>query len=130
MEGGFFMALEIKCRDLGYADCFWKALSNTEDKLADYVALHLRDHHGVKEFTQEMIAAVKKMGKISTPPESGNDPVMKEYRCPRCSWRYLAQTEDLIADAAAVHARDEHGVSEFTQEMITEVKNSLKPWAG
>lgn len=122
------MVLEINCKDLGNPDCKWKAVSNTEDKLADYVALHMRDQHGVREFTQEMIADVKKTGKMVTPSGAGEDPDMKEYRCPKCSWRYLAQTEDLIADAAAVHARDKHNVKEFTQEMITQVKNSLLPW--
>lgn len=124
------MAFEVKCSDLGHADCGWKAVSNTEDKLSDYVALHMRDHHGVHEFTQEMIAEVKRLGKVISPPETGKDPDMKEYRCPECGWRYIAQTEDLIADAAAVHARDKHSVTTFTQEMISEVKKNLTLWSG
>lgn len=125
------MALEVKCSDLGHADCNWKAVSNTEDKLVDFVAVHARDHHGVQNFTQEMIAGVKnKLNQISVSPGEEEEPAMKEYHCPKCSWRYIAQTDDLIADAAAVHARDEHDVQNFTQEMIHEVKNSLKPWSG
>jgi predicted small metal-binding protein len=123
------MALEIKCSDLGHNDCGWKAVSNTEDKLADYVALHMRDQHGIREFTQEMIADVKKLGKVVTPSDKSKDPSMKVYRCSKCDWRYIAQTEDLIADAVAVHERDVHDVKLFTPEMVGKVKNSLNPWS-
>jgi len=126
------MALEIRCRDLGHPDCDWTARSNTEDRLVDYVAVHVRDHHGVREFSPEMIAEVKQR---SAPAVAGGreeigEPVMKEYRCPRCDWRYIAQTETLIADAAALHARDRHDVTVFTEEMITRVKNGLREWSG
>ncbi|RMG03784.1 MAG: DUF1059 domain-containing protein, partial [Nitrospirae bacterium] len=115
------MAFEFKCNKLGNRGCKWKAISNTEDKLVDLVAVHMRDEHDVKDFTQEMIAEVKqKMSEVSLKGE-GDIPEMKEYRCPECNWRYLAQTENLIADAAALHARDVHGVKEFTEEMIAEV---------
>lgn len=125
------MALEIKCRDLGYKDCGWKAVSNTEDRLVDYVAVHARDHHGVKEFSQDMIATVKnKVAEPATIYEEEGELRMREYRCPDCSWRYIAQTEALIADAAAVHARDTHNVTVFTEEMINRVKNSLTDWSG
>ncbi len=123
------MALEIRCSDLGYSNCDWRATANTEDRLVDFVSVHVRDQHGVTNFTQEMIAETKK--KLRTPSAIQEDePTMKEYHCPDCDWRYIAQTEDLIADAVAVHARDEHGVTEFTQEMIAKVKNNLKPWSG
>ncbi len=124
------MALEIRCSDLGYANCIWNAVANTEDKLVDYVAVHMRDEHGIINFTQEMITEVKKKLGPTSASLGEEEPTMKEYQCPDCDWRYIAQTVNLIADAAAVHARDEHGVTEFTEEMITEVKNSLKPWAG
>lgn len=125
------MALEIRCSDLGHPECGWKAVSNTEDKLVDYVAVHARDHHGIKEFSQDMIATVK--NRLAEPAELIEDegePQMREYKCPDCSWRYIAQTEALIADAAAVHARDEHNVTVFTEEMIAGVKNNLKEWSG
>jgi predicted small metal-binding protein len=125
------MALEIRCSDLGNPECSWKAVSNTEDRLVDYAAVHARDHHGVKEFSQEMIATVKnKVGEPVDLHEDDGEPEMREYHCPDCSWRYIAQTEALIADAAALHAREEHNVTVFTEEMITGVKNNLQLWSG
>jgi predicted small metal-binding protein len=61
------------------------------------------------------------------------DLVLKEYNCdmdPECTWRYIAQTEELIADGVALHAREAHGVKEFTPEMIAKVKKSTHEWAG
>ncbi len=58
---------------------------------------------------------------------------MKEFKCnidPGCGWRYIAMTEELITDGAAVHARDVHGIREFTPEMIAMVKNSIQEWGG
>jgi predicted small metal-binding protein len=125
------MAFEVKCSDLSHGGCSWFARANVEDKLVDIVAVHMRDYHEIKDFTQEMIAEVKnKLSAISFVFSEEGDPVVKEYLCPQCDWRYIAQTENLIADAAAMHARDKHNIEEFTEEMITEVKNSLKPWSG
>ncbi len=125
------MALEIKCSDLGHRDCKWKAVSNTEDKLVDFVAVHARDHHGVSNFTQEMIAEVKnKLGEPTMEIDENGEPEMMEFNCPDCSWRYIAQTTDLMVDAIAVHARDEHNVTVFTEEMRTAAKQGLKPWSG
>ena len=60
--------------------------------------------------------------------------VLKEFRCQdigqKCSWKYIAQTEELIADGVAVHAREAHGIREFSPEMMTKVKNSLHEWKG
>jgi len=40
------------------------------------------------------------------------------------------QTEELIADIVAVHAREAHGIKEFTPEMKTRVENTLHAWKG
>ena len=47
-----------------------------------------------------------------------------------CGFRYIAQTEELIADGVAVHAREAHGINVFTAEMATKVKNLAHPWKG
>lgn len=123
------MAYEFKCSDLGYAECNWQAVSNTEDKLVDLVAVHARDHHGVRDFTQEMIAKVKNsLTNVEEVDEESEEFQVKEYHCKECSWHYIAQTTDLIVDAVAVHDRDEHGVTVFTEQMRAEVRNNLKPW--
>lgn len=125
------MAFRIGCKDLGHADCDWYAVSNTEDRLVDYVAVHARDHHGITEFTPEMMASVKNsLGNLPKAVTDSPEPVMQMYNCPLCSWSYFAQTEDLIADAAALHARDAHNITEFTKEMAHTVKSSLTVWTG
>lgn len=123
------MALEIKCKNIGNEGCNWKAVANTEDRLIDYMAVHSRDQHGINNFTQEMIAQAKSVIKEAASEKEG-DPAMMEYHCPDCNWKYFAQTTDLIVDAAALHARDDHNVTEFGEEMKAKVKNSLKPWSG
>ncbi len=123
------MAFTISCRELGHEGCNWHAVSNTEDRLVDFVAVHSRDHHGIRDFTQEMIATVKnRLGNVPETTAGEEEPVMKEYRCPKCSWRYLAQTDDLIVDAVALHARDAHEIKEFSREMGQKVKSHLTEW--
>ncbi len=124
------MALEFKCNDLGYTDCKWKAISNTTDKLVDLVAVHLRDQHNIMDFNQEMITQVKNKSYDTKLAPGEGELEVKEYKCPKCDWRYIAQTADLITDAVALHERDDHDVNSFTQEMIAAVKNNLKPWSG
>jgi predicted small metal-binding protein len=59
---------------------------------------------------------------------------MKEFKCRdlgySCDWKYIAQTEELIADGVAVHTRDAHGIKDFTPEMKTKVENALHEWRG
>ena len=126
---------EFKCASLGN-NCTWKHIAQTEELLADVVALHLRDVHGMKAVSQDMVGKVKSL--FSNPPpveaKAAEGLVLKEFRCQdighTCSWRYIAQTEELIADGVALHAREVHNVKEFTPELMTKVKNSLHEWKG
>jgi predicted small metal-binding protein len=124
---------EFSCRSIGI-DCSWKHVARTEDLLLDAAALHLRDVHGETAVDKERIARIRNSFiKPSKFVEVATDiPVMKEFRCRdigmQCEWRYLAQTEELIVDGAAVHARDVHGITEFTPEMIAKVKTSIREW--
>jgi predicted small metal-binding protein len=55
------------------------------------------------------------------------DLVLQEYNCdhdPECTWRYIAQTEDLIVEGAPAHARDKHRIGEFTHAMAEKVKKT------
>ncbi len=60
--------------------------------------------------------------------------MMKEFRCQdlgtACTWRYIAQTEELLADGVAVHAREAHGIREFTPELMAKVKTLSHEWTG
>ncbi|HET7318504.1 MAG TPA: DUF1059 domain-containing protein, partial [Nitrospirota bacterium] len=101
------------------------------------VAIHLRDVHNVPSLTQEMVGNIKqafsKAEPIAVPPEQ-DKLVLKEVSCKdlgmNCGFRYIAQTEELIADGVAVHAREAHGINVFTAEMATKVKNLAHPWKG
>jgi len=125
---------EFACKNLGYNDS-WKYIAKTEELLADMVAVHLRDVHGVNELSPDMLGKIK--NSFSNPSQADAagvaDLVLKEYNCdmePACTWRYIAQTEELIADGVAVHAREAHGIKEFSPEMMTRVKNSAHEWKG
>ncbi len=125
---------EFTCASLGNK-CTWKHVARTEELLADVAAIHLREVHGVKEVGPDMLGRIKN---LFTPPTGADaarsgDPVLKEYNCNMdrgCTWRYIAMTEELIADGAAVHAREVHGIREFTPEMIAKVKNAVHVWEG
>ena len=126
---------EFTCRGLGN-DCSWKHVARTEDLLTDIVALHLREVHGMASLDAAMVAKIK--GAFSNPTaveaKEAEGLVLKEFRCSdlgqKCSWHYIAQTEDLIVDGVAVHAREAHGITEFTPEMRTKVENLLRVWNG
>lgn len=126
---------EFKCASLGN-QCTWKYIAKTEELLADIVAIHLRDVHGVTAVSADTVGKIKNAFSNS-PRIEGNkseDLVMKEFHCKElghnCSWKYIAQTVDLIADGVAVHLREAHETREFTQEMKVKVANSLRPWKG
>jgi len=127
---------EVACKSLGY-NCGWKHVSRTEELLTDVMAIHLRDVHGVQALTQEMVGKIKQAFSKSEPVDtSGGDvePVLKVVSCRdlgmNCNWKYIAQTEELIADGMAVHAREAHGIKDFTPEMATKVKNLAHEWKG
>ncbi len=130
---GKMAAKEYACRRLGY-DCSWKYIGRTEELLLDRAALHLRDVHGVQALGTDLIGRIRNSLTNPSPPIEGDAdiPVMKELRCRdlgmACDWHYLAQTEELIVDGAAVHARTVHGIMEFSPEMIAKVKNSVHIW--
>lgn len=123
---------EFRCNSLGNA-CTWKHIARTEELLADITAIHLRDVHGVREVGPEMLGKIKNLflNPTAIDAENASNLVLKEYSCtmgPKCTWHYIAMTEELIADGAAVHAREIHGIREFTPEMIAKVKMSSHDW--
>ena len=124
---------EFACKSLGYT-CNWHHIARTEELLADVVAVHLRDVHGMKALSMEMLGKIKNAFSNPDPLEAkqAEGLVMKEYNCKdlgyTCNFRYIAQTEELIADGVAVHMRETHGIKEFTPELKAKVSKSLRPW--
>jgi len=125
----------FECKSLGN-NCTWKHIAKTEELMADVVAIHLREVHGMKALTPELVAKIKN---VSTNPDAvdvsvGDRLMMKEFRCQdlgnACKWRYFAQTEELLADGVAVHAREAHGIREFTPELVAKVKILSHEWTG
>lgn len=126
---------EFKCASLGNK-CSWKHIAKTEELLADIVAIHLRDVHGKQSLTMEMVGKIKNTFSNPDPIEAkkAEGQVMREFNCKDlgnpCNWKYIAQTEELIVDGVAVHAREAHGIKEFTPEMKAQVEKSLRLWNG
>ncbi len=126
---------EFACRSMGN-DCSWKHLARTEELLADVAAVHLRDVHGISALGTDMVAKMKQTFSNPSPAEAkaAEELTLREFRCrdigQDCSWHYIAQTEELIVDGVAVHAREAHGIRDFTQEMKVKVEKSLRPWNG
>jgi len=126
---------EFKCSRLGYK-CNWKHIAKTEELLADTAAVHLRDIHGVTAVDVDMLGRIKNAFSDPSPRDAreAEGLVLKEFKCidlgNKCNWKYIAQTEELIVDSVAVHAREAHGVWEFTPEMKAKVENSLHEWRG
>lgn len=126
---------EFKCASLGNK-CSWKHIAKTEELLTDIVAIHLRDVHGVKSLNAEMVGKIKNAFSNPAPLEAkkAEGLVMKEFNCKdlgySCNWKYIAQTEELIADGVAVHAREAHGIKDFTPEMKVKVEKALHEWRG
>lgn len=125
------------CGSLGH-NCNWKQAAATDDLLLERVALHLREAHGTPAVYPEMVGAIHRafageegvVDEASKTEEGASE--LKEFRCSdigrKCNFRYIAMTEELIADGAAVHAREAHGITEFTPEMVALVKNSIHAW--
>ncbi len=128
----------LVCRDLGN-NCSWMHKERTEELLLDVAAIHLRDVHGVKALSPDTVGRIKNAFNDQESREpaleaSDENPVLKEFLCKDlgmdCTWRYIAQTEELLADGVAVHARDAHGITEFTPEMAVKVKTLAHEWQG
>jgi len=126
---------EFKCASLGHK-CNWKHIAKTEELLADVAAIHLRDVHGMTSLSAEMIGKIKNSFSNPTPVEAKKSEglVLKEFNCKdlghACNWKYIAQTEELIVDGVAVHAREAHNIKEFTSELAAKVKQLAHEWRG
>ena len=127
---------ELTCRSLGH-DCGWKHTARTEELLTDVAAIHLRDVHGVSALTQEMVGTIKHAFHNGEPVDARKEdskPELKVAYCRDlgldCGFKYIAQTEELIADGIAMHAREAHGIMEFSSEMAVKVKSLAQAWKG
>lgn len=122
------------CKDYGF-DCSWRHIARTGDLLTDMVVLHFRDAHGVKEALPETLTKIRNAftDVSSVEAAKASDLRVKQYQCSLaagCTFKYIAQTEELLVDGVAVHAREAHGIREFPPELIAKVKKEAIPWLG
>jgi predicted small metal-binding protein len=124
---------EFRCASLGF-HCSWRHIGS-DRVLADMAVLHLCDVHGFQASDAALLRKIKRSFSRPLPPGVAPAvmPGLKEYICdlrPDCGWRYIAMTEDLIADGTAVHAREAHGIRRFTPQMTAHVQRSIHKWIG
>lgn len=59
---------------------------------------------------------------------------MKYIACgdvvPGCSFTAEAETEDKLLEKVATHAKDAHGITEITPELIEQVRSQITETAG
>ncbi len=55
---------------------------------------------------------------------------MKQFACgdvvPRCTRTFLEPTDEEILAAVAVHARDDHGLTDIPPQLIEEVRQHIR----
>src|SRR5574341_804367 len=75
---------EFACKSLGN-NCGWRHIARTEELLADVVAVHLRDVHGVNGLAPDKVGKIKNLFTNPTPveAEAAENLVLKEYACDR-----------------------------------------------
>ena len=89
---------EFACSSLVHG-CKGVLKAQTEERLAELVALHLRDDHGMLSLPPEKIAQIKNL--FTSPARSDSadivDRIFEKYNCngePECTWRYIAAARD------------------------------------
>lgn len=85
--------------------------AQTEELLAELVALHLRDDHGMLAVPPEKIAQIKKLFISPASADSAFvvDRIFEKYNCdsdPECTWRYIVQAETILTGRDKVPERE------------------------
>jgi len=80
------------------ANCKATMKAETEERLAEMAAVHLRENHGMMSIPPEKMAEIRKL--FTSPALSDStyvvDRIFEKYNCdrdPECSWRYIAAAE-------------------------------------
>jgi predicted small metal-binding protein len=100
----------FSCSDLGNY-CNEVLTAQTEERLADMAALHLRDAHGIFSMPQEKIAEIKNLFTHTSTTDAAFvvDRIFETYGCdsdPDCTWRYIAEAEGILTGRKNVHERE------------------------
>lgn len=100
---------EFNCRDMGNS-CDEVLTGRTEERLAEMVAVHLRDVHGVSSMTPDKVAKIKSLFVNRATADAANvvDRIFEKYNCdsePECTWRYIAEAEMILNGGERGHER-------------------------
>ena len=101
---------KIACSDLGN-NCNAVLTAQTEERLAEMAALHLRDAHGMSSVPQEKIAEMKNLFTNPATPDAAYvvDRIFEKYNCSsdaECTWRYIVEAETILTGKKKVHERE------------------------
>ena len=101
---------EFSCSGL-VRNCKGILKAKTEDRLAELVALHLRDSHGMLSIPPEKIAQIRKLFTSPAISDSADmvDRIFEHYNCnsdSECTWRYIAAAETILTGREKVHERE------------------------
>jgi len=101
---------EFSCASV-VRNCKGVLKAQTEERLVELVALHLRERHGMLSIPPEKIAQIKQS--FTSPAKSDSayvvDRIFEKYNCnsdPECTWRYIAQAETILTGRERVHERE------------------------
>ncbi len=49
----------FRCADVGFNECSWEAQGRNESELMPQIERHGREHHGLKEMTESIVARIR-----------------------------------------------------------------------
>jgi predicted small metal-binding protein len=101
---------EFACANLG-KKCRTTLTAQTEERLAELAAVHLREDHGMASVTPDVLARIKQLftNRASEDAASAVDRIFEKYNCnsdPQCTWRYIAEAEMILTGSLMAHARE------------------------
>jgi predicted small metal-binding protein len=111
---------QFNCKDLGH-NCGEVLTAQTEERLVELAAVHLRDAHGVTSMTPDSVAKMKThfINRAASDAADVVDRIFEKYNCnrePECTWRYITEAEMVMSGGAQAH---EHGRGKIIKQSVT-----------
>jgi predicted small metal-binding protein len=100
----------FSCATLGI-DCKTVLTAPTEERLVEMASMHARDTHGMTAISQEIVGKIKQSltNRSASDAAYAVDRIFEKYNCenePECSWRFIAEAEQILTGDKAAHARE------------------------
>jgi predicted small metal-binding protein len=102
---------EFSCESFKKDGCKAVLTARTEERLTETVAQHLRDVHGIPEISEDTYGQIKRLFVTRSTPDAAYvvDRIFEKYNCnsdPQCTWRYIAEAEQILTGSSAVHEKE------------------------